>query len=422
MERTLNQHEALMDPWTLPMEKTGTKDALSDDDRWHVLVNRDPQAYGEFVYGVLTTGVYCRPACASRLPNRENVRFFDTNEEAEKAGFRPCRRCKPESTDLQRPQIRAVLEACKRIGEADEPLSLEELAHSVDMSPFHFQRLFKKIVGVTPKQYAMERRTGRLRDQLRKGSTITEAIYEAGFGSSSRFYDKATPTLGMKPSVYKSGAQDVRIRFAIVPCFLGLVLVAATGQGICAIDFGDTAEALEENLRRRFPKAEFKNPDPRFTAMIAKVLAFLENPPRSRPDLPLDVQGTAFQRRVWLALQEIPPGDTVSYAGIASRIGEPKAARAVAKACAANPIAVAIPCHRVVRGDGQLGGYRWGVERKRVLLEREKARKASAKKPLGHSIKNLGNEISIVREERNGRHLPQGQGRGRAGLSGPFRS
>jgi len=371
MEMTSNKSAALFDEWTLPVESRNMKTFLSDDDRWQALVQRDPRACGEFVYGVLTTGVYCRPACASRLPNRENVRFFDTSEEAEKAGFRPCRRCKPESTDLQRPQIRAVLEACKRIGEADEPLSLEEMAHSVDMSPFHFQRLFKKIVGVTPKQYTMEKRANRVRERLTKGATVTEAMYDAGFGSSSRFYDKATPTLGMKPSVYKNGAQDVRIRFATVPCFLGLVLVAATGQGICAIDFGDTAEALEENLRRRFPKAEFQNRDPRFTAMIAKVLAFLENPHRSRPDLPLDVQGTAFQRRVWLALQEIPPGDTVSYAGIASRIGKPKAARAVAKACAANPIAVAIPCHRVVRGDGQLGGYRWGVERKRVLLERE---------------------------------------------------
>jgi len=357
----------------------GTKDKgvfLADDKRWQALVERDPQACGEFVYGVLTTGVYCRPACASRLPNRENVRFFENGKEAEQAGFRPCKRCKPESTDRKQPQTRAVLKACRMISEVDEHLSLKELAHAVDMSPFHFQRQFKKIVGVTPKQYAMERRADRLREHLRKDSTVTGAMYDAGFASSSRFYEKAAATLGMKPCVYKNGAQDVRIRFAAVPCFLGLVLVAATGQGICAIDFGDTAVTLEENLRRRFPKAEFQNPDPRFTKMIRQVLAFLEEPHRGRPDLPLDVQGTAFQRRVWLALQEIPPGDTVSYAGVASRIGKPKAARAVAKACAANPIAVAIPCHRVVRGDGDLGGYRGGLERKRVLLERE--RKVSA--------------------------------------------
>ena len=358
---------------------------LSDHDRWEALTNRDSLTWGEFVYGVLTTGVYCRPHCASRLPNRENVRFFETSIEAEKAGFRPCKRCKPESTDWRQPRTRAVLEACRMIAEADEPLSLKALAQGVGLSPFYFQRLFKRILGVTPKQYIMEKRSNRLRAHLRRGSTITEVIYHAGFASSSRFYEKATTTLGMKPSVYKNGAQGVRIRFAIVPCFLGLVLVASTGQGLCAIDFGDTAEALKGSLRRRFPKAEFQNPDPQFTAMIAKVLAFLENPDHSRLGLPLDVQGTAFQRRVWLALQEIPAGDTVSYADIASLVGKPKAARAIAQACAANPLAVAIPCHRVVRGNGQLGGYRWGVERKQFLIDRERVKKPAPKKPLRHS-------------------------------------
>jgi AraC family transcriptional regulator of adaptative response/methylated-DNA-[protein]-cysteine methyltransferase len=270
------------------------------------------------------------------------------------------------------------------IAEADEPLSLKELAHAVDMSPFHFQRLFKMIVGVSPKQYAMEKRISRVRERLTKGATVTEAMYDAGFGSSSRFYEKATPTLGMKPSLYKKGAQDVPIRFAIAPCFLGLVLIAATAQGICSIDFGDTAKALKENLRRRFPKAMFLDPDPRFTDMVKKVLAFLENPHRGRFGLPLDVQGTAFQRRVWLALQEIPAGDTVSYTVIASCVGRPKAARAVARACAANMLALAVPCHRVVRGDGQLGGYRWGLERKRVLLEQERTKKPVPQEPLRH--------------------------------------
>ena len=356
----------------LPLEKTSMEVLLSDDDRWEALTKRDSLACGEFVYGVLTTGVYCRPACSSRLPNRENVRFFKTSMEAEQAGFRPCKRCKPEAPNWKQPQTGAVLKACKMIAEADTPPSLSELAHVAGLSLFHFQRLFKKIVGVTPKQYAMEKRSNRIREHLRKGSTITEAMYDAGFASSSRFYEKATATLGMKPSIYKNGAQDIRIRFAIVPCFLGLVLVAATAQGICAIDFGDTPGALKEDLHRRFPKAEFQAPDPDFTAIVAKVLTFLEDPNRGRLDLPLDVQGTAFQRRVWLALQEIPPGDTVSYADIATRIEKPKAARAVAQACAANPIAVAIPCHRVVRGNGDLGGYRWGVERKRVLLGRER--------------------------------------------------
>jgi AraC family transcriptional regulator of adaptative response/methylated-DNA-[protein]-cysteine methyltransferase len=344
---------------------------LADDQRWQALVKRDPRACDQFVYGVLTTGVYCRPACASRLPNRKNVRFFKTSMEAEQAGFRPCKRCKPESTDQKQPQTRAVLKACRMIAEADELISLKELAHAVGLSPFHFQRLFKKIVGVTPKQYATERRANLLRKHLKKNSTITEAMYGAGFASSSRFYEKASATLGMKPSVYKNGAQNVRIQFAIVPCFLGFVLVAATTQGICAINFGDSPEKLKEDLHHRFPKALFQDPDPVFTDMIAKVLAFLDEPHRGRLDLPLDVQGTAFQRRVWLALQATLPGDRVSYADVASRIGKPSAARAVAKACAANPIAVAIPCHRVVRGDGDLGGYRWGSERKRVLLERE---------------------------------------------------
>lgn len=370
MDTTLNLSTGLIEE-CLAMGTTDKRAFIADDKRWHALVKRDPRACGEFVYGVLTTGVYCRPACASRLPKRENVRFFETSMEAKQAGFRPCKRCNPDARDQEQPHTRAVLKACKRIDEADAPLSLKELAEDAGLSPFHFQRVFKKIVGVTPKQYAMERRAGRLREHLRKDSTITGAMYDAGFGSSSRFYEKATPTLGMKPSSYKNGGQDVRIRFAIVPCFLGLVLVAATGQGLCAIDFGDTAEALKENLRRRFPKAAVQGSDPDFTAMVAKVLAVLEEPHRGRLGIPLDVQGTAFQRRVWLALQEIPPGDTVSYTDVASRIGKPKAARAVARACASNPVAVAIPCHRVVRGNGQLGGYRWGLDRKRVLLERE---------------------------------------------------
>ena len=372
MEMTSNKSMGLLDEWTLPMGPKDMKVFLSDDERWEALVRRDPQAGGDFVYGVLTTGVYCRPTCASRLPNRENVRFFETCTEAEKAGFRPCKRCKPDAPDWKQPQTRAVLKACRMIAEADAPLSLKELAHAAGLSLFHFQRLFKKIVGVTPKQYAMQERSNRIREHLREDSTVTDAMYHAGFGSSSRFYEKATATLGMKPSAYKNGALDMRIRFAIVPSVLGLVLVAATPQGICAIDLGDTAEALKEELHRRFPKAEFQAPDPEFAAMVSKVLTFLEDPHRGRLDLPLDVQGTAFQRRVWLALQEIPPGDTVIYADIASRIGKPKAARAVAQACAANPVAVVIPCHRVVLGNGQLGGYRWGVDRKRVLLEQER--------------------------------------------------
>jgi AraC family transcriptional regulator, regulatory protein of adaptative response / methylated-DNA-[protein]-cysteine methyltransferase len=376
MDTTVNLSTGLIEE-CLAMGTTDKRVFLADDKRWQALVKRDPQACGEFVYGVLTTGVYCRPACASRLPNRENVRFFGNREEAEQAGFRPCRRCRPDAPGRDEPHIRAVLKACKRMHEDEPPPSLKELARDAGLSPFHFQRLFKKIVGVTPKQYATERRANLLRKHLKKDSTITEAMYGAGFASSSRFYEKASASLGMKPSVYKNGAQDVRIQFAMVPCFLGFVLVAASTQGICAINFGDSPEKLKEDLHHQFPKALFQDPDPVFADMIAKVLAHLEEPHRGRLDLPLDVQGTAFQRRVWLALQAIPPGDRVSYADVASRIGKPSAARAVAKACAANPIAVAIPCHRVVRGDGDLGGYRWGLKRKRVLLERE--RKGAAK-------------------------------------------
>ena len=370
MDTTVNLSTGLIEE-CLAMGTTDKRVFLADDERWQAVVKRDPRTCDEFVYGVLTTGVYCRPACASRLPNRKNVRFFETSMEAEQAGFRPCKRCRPETPERKEAHALTVLKACKRIDEAETPPSLKELAEGARLSSFHFQRVFKKIIGVTPKQYAMERRAGRFRDHLRKSSTITGAMYDAGFASSSRFYERATVTLGMKPSAYKNGAQDVRIRFAIAPCFLGLILVAATAQGICAIDFGDTIEALKENLRRRFPKAEVQGSDPGFTAMVAKVLAVLEEPHRGRLDLPLDVQGTAFQRRVWLALQEIPPGDTVSYTDVASRIGKPTAARAVARACASNPVAVAIPCHRVLRGNGQLGGYRWGLDRKRVLLERE---------------------------------------------------
>jgi len=380
-----------------PVKPANLKITLSDDERWEALLQRDSRVSSPFVYGVLTTGVYCRSACPSRLPNRDNVRFFENRMDAEQAGFRPCKRCKPDAQEP--PHTLAVLQACKRMDEADTPPSLKQLAQVAGLSPFHFQRLFKKMVGVTPKQYAMEKLASRLRTNLEKDSTITGAMYAAGFASSSRFYEKAAATLGMKPSTYKNGAQGVQIRFATAPCFLGFVLVGATAQGICAIDFGDTAEALKENLRRRFPKAVFQNPDPRFNKMIRQVLAFLEEPHRSRLDLPLDVQGTAFQRRVWMALQAIPAGDTMTYSEIAARIGKPKATRAVARACAANTLAVAVPCHRVVRGDGQLGGYRWGLERKRLLLERER------KEGYRDSGRCSANKVSMFKEEGNGRHI-----------------
>ena len=342
----------------------------TEEARWEALVHRDRRADGAFVYGVVTTGVYCRPGCASRLPNRDNVRFFDTCEEAEGAGFRSCKRCRPASTDGPETHREAIVRACQMIEESAEPPLLADLASAAGLSPSHFHRLFKRIVGVTPKQYATEKRLSRVRANLQTSPTVTEAVYEAGFGSSSRFYENATPALGMKPSAYQQGGQGTRIRFAITQCSLGWILVAATEVGVCAIEFSDTPEVLQERLLARFPQAESVDHDAGFETWMAQILAFLDSP-RARLDIPLDIRGTAFQRRVWTALRGISPGSTASYADIAARIGNPKAARAVAQACAANPVAVAIPCHRVVRSNGDPGGYRWGSERKRRLLERE---------------------------------------------------
>ena len=328
-------------------------------------------AGGKPFYGVATTGVYCRLGCPSRRPNPRNVRYFETPAEAERAGFRSCKRCRPDAKEASDPRLRLVLEACRSIGAAERPPSLAELAAAADLSPFHFHRLFKAIVGITPKQYALQDRSDRLRRQLKSGRGITAALYDAGFASSSRLYESAAATLGMRPSEYRSGAPGEPIRFVVVRSYLGPVLVAATGRGICAIEFGSSAGALKGLLRARFPKAELLGPDPGLRQTVAGVLSLLDEPRGSRPALPLDIRGTAFQRRVWRALTRIPAGSTATYAEVAARIGRPEAARAVARACAANQVAVAIPCHRVVRADGGLGGYRWGVERKKKLLERE---------------------------------------------------
>jgi AraC family transcriptional regulator of adaptative response/methylated-DNA-[protein]-cysteine methyltransferase len=360
---------ATHDAFDAPLRPAVDNSSPTDEARWEAIVQRSQQANGAFVYGVLTTGVYCRPGCSSRLPKRENVRFFDTSEEAEQAGFRACKRCNPNASERQA-HADAIVRACKTIEEAEEPPLLKDLAEAAGLSPFHFQRLFKKMVGVTPKQYAMEKRLKRVRAHLQQDSTVTDAVYKAGFASSSRFYHETATALGMKPTDYKQGASGALIRYAVVPSYLGWVLVAATAQGVCAIHFGDSPEMLKEGLRARFPKAELRDNAPGFDAWVAKAITFLESP-RLGLDLPLDIQGTAFQRRVWRALQDIPAGATASYADVAARIGQPTAARAVAQACAANPLAVAIPCHRVKRGNGELGGYRWGVERKRALLERE---------------------------------------------------
>ncbi len=342
----------------------------TDAARWDAVAERDPAAADAFVYAVSKTGIYCRPGCPSRLPNRDNVSFFDAWQAAEAAGFRPCKRCRPRMPAASDAALQAVIEACRAIEQAERAPTLRELADAAGYSPTHFQRLFKERVGVSPKQYAMEMRARRVREGLRAGETVTDAVYGAGFGSAGTFY--ASPALGMKPAQYKTGGADMAIHYALAQGYLGWVLIAATDQGLCRIDLGDDPEALVARLRADFPRADLGEDGAGLADAEREVLALLEAPERGL-SLPLDIQGTAFQRRVWAALQQIPAGSTVSYAELAARVGNPRGARAVAQACASNRLAVAVPCHRVVRGDGELGGYRWGLERKRALLEREEA-------------------------------------------------
>jgi AraC family transcriptional regulator, regulatory protein of adaptative response / methylated-DNA-[protein]-cysteine methyltransferase len=345
---------------------------VGDEERWEALARRDSAADGAFYYSVLTTGVYCRPSCAARLPRRENVQFHATCADAERAGFRPCKRCRPNEASLAERQAAAVVKACRLIDEAEELPSLEALARTAGMSRFHFHRVFKARTGLTPKAYADARRAERVRSELTQRATVTEAIYGAGFNSNGRFYDASADLLGMTPTAFRAGGNGAAIRFAVGQCSLGAILVAATDKGVCAIQFGNDPDALVRGLQDRFPKAQLTGGDETFEQLVAKVVGFVEAPAGDL-DLPLDVRGTAFQQRVWLALRDIPPGSTASYGEIAARIGAPKAVRAVAQACSSNPVAVAIPCHRVVRTDGGLSGYRWGVARKRALLAREAA-------------------------------------------------
>jgi AraC family transcriptional regulator of adaptative response/methylated-DNA-[protein]-cysteine methyltransferase len=343
-----------------------------DDARWRAVQRRDRAADGTFVYSVRTTGVYCRPSCAARLPRRENVIFHATCAEAERAGFRPCKRCRPNAPALAEAHATVVARACRLIEQAEEPPTLDALAQAAGMSRFHFHRVFKAVAGVTPRAYVAGDRAKRVREELASRDTVTQAIYGAGFNSNGRFYAAAPGLLGMTPSEFRRGGSGNVIRFAVGQCSLGAILVAATDKGVCAIEFGDDPERLVRGLQDRFPKAQLLGGDQDFDRLVAKVVGFVEAPAQGL-DLPLDIRGTAFQQRVWKAIRAIPAGATASYRDLAKRLGAPKAVRAVAQACAANGIAVAIPCHRVVRTDGSPSGYRWGVARKRALLTREKA-------------------------------------------------
>lgn len=342
----------------------------TDEDRWRAVVARSPQAEGQFFYSVRSTGVFCRPSCGARRPKRENVAFHTTAAEARGAGFRPCRRCNPEGVPLDREWAGTVARACWTIEESEASVPAAELAAGAAMSTSHFQRVFKRVTGMTPKEYSLSVRSARVREQLLDAATVTDAVYNAGYNSSSRFYEGASQALGMAPASYRDGGAGQTIRFGVGGSSLGSILVAATDRGVCAVLMGDEPGELPEELHRRFPRAETTGGDPEFDAWMAAVIGMVDSP-KTGAELPLDVRGTAFQHLVWKALQQIPCGQTASYSDIAGRIGRPTAARAVAAACASNAAAVVIPCHRVVRSDGSLSGYRWGVERKRELLRRE---------------------------------------------------
>lgn len=347
-----------------------TRHTTEDDPRWAAVMARKPTADSEFVYAVRTTGVYCRPGSASRLPRPENVVLFDTAAQAEAAGYRPSKRASADQTPLAEQHSALVEQACRQIVEAEQPPSLTQLAAASGMSPWHFHRVFKAVSGVTPKAWINAHRADTVRRQLGKASSITEALYGAGFNSNSRFYEASGKLLGMKPSDYRKGGVNADIHFAVGECFLGSILVAQSQRGVCAILLGDDPDQLVRELQDQFHTAVLIGGDEQFEQLIAQVVGFIEAPGLGL-DLPLDLQGTAFQQRVWQALIHIPPGTTASYAEIAQQIGAPRSFRAVAQACGANSLAVAIPCHRVVRTDGGLSGYRWGAERKRQLLERE---------------------------------------------------
>jgi AraC family transcriptional regulator of adaptative response/methylated-DNA-[protein]-cysteine methyltransferase len=345
---------------------------LNFEECWTAVENRDASADGNFFYGVRTTGVYCRPGCASRRPLRTNTAFFETTAAAEAAGFRACKRCRPTDDSAAARHVAAIERACALLRTSEAVPSLAELADAARISRFHFHRVFKQITGVTPRDYARIHRLGRLGEKLDSGEPITASIYASGFGSSSRAYEAAPAGLGMTPGTRRRGGSGETIRFVTVATSLGWALVAATARGICMTALSDDRDSLAVALRQRFPRAELIAEDAGLKEWADRIVRFITAPEQNL-DLPLDIRGTAFQARVWRALQKIPLGKTASYIEIAASLGQPKAVRAVAQACAANKLALIVPCHRVIRSDGELGGYRWGLERKRALLARERA-------------------------------------------------
>jgi AraC family transcriptional regulator of adaptative response/methylated-DNA-[protein]-cysteine methyltransferase len=346
-----------------------------DDRRWSAVVKRDSGRDGEFVFAVASTGIYCRPSCPARRPRRENVTFYSRPEQAEKAGFRACLRCRPRSTSGNR-QSDSAKEICRYIEQhLDEPVTLERLGKVFRQSPFHLQRRFKAALGITPREYADSCRLRLLKRNLQAGDNVTRAMYDAGYGSSSRLYEKTASQLGMTPDKYRRGAIAATVRYTIADSPLGRMLIAATDKGVCAIQFARSDGELIEGLKREFPFAVRKPDEGGLQAWVGALLWKMTGQELNAA-LPLDIRATAFQRRVWTYLQSIPFGSTRSYGQVAKAIGQPTASRAVARACATNPVAVAIPCHRVVREDGSISGYRWGVERKKTLLKLEQAKPA----------------------------------------------
>lgn len=346
----------------------------TDETQWQAVLAKDSRCDGRFVFAVSSTGIYCRPSCPARRPRRDRVSFFSAPDIAEQAGFRACLRCHPREARLVDPQVEMAREVCKLIDENDgEPLTLGMLSSRVGVSTFHLQRTFKSVMGISPSQYAEATRIGKFKQGVRDGESITSAIYDAGFGSSSRLYEQAASRLGMTPATYGKGGRGAIIKYAIVETSLGLLLVAATEKGVCSVTLGDSESALENDLRHEFPQAEIQRGEQALKLATKLIVDHLEGK-TPHIDLPLDVRATAFQRQVWEQLRAIPIGQTSSYSDVAKAIGQDKAVRAVARACATNPVALVIPCHRVIREDKSLGGYRWGLERKKKLLDEERAR------------------------------------------------